>query len=595
MSRARASLKNTMLAFAAFVVTANSPAWAQIAGPGPTREEIQRGLRDQAEANQTPPLDVKGEVERSPCPLANPSFADVKFTLASVAFNGAETIGSDILSSSYSAYIGQEVPVAIVCDIRDRAATILRNKGYLAAVQVPPQKIEDGAVTFDVLLARMTSIQIRGDAGPSEALLQKYVQKLTDEPVFNIDVAERYLLLARDIPGLDVRLSLRPVSAEAGGQPGEVVGEFNVIRTPVYVDANIQNFGSESVGRFGGLLRARFNGLTGLGDETTVSAYSTADFKEQHVLQLAHEFRVGAEGLKLGGNFTYAWTSPDLGGLDFDSETLVAGVYGTYPFVRKQSENLFGTVGFEYIDQKSDFAGVRTNEDRLSVVYVRADFNKIDRGSISGRGGYSAFEPKWGIYGSIEARQGLDVFGASEGCGPAFINCAGLTVFPNRIDGDPTAFVLRAQAKFDYRPTPLLALTLKSRAQYSPDALFSYEEISGGNYTTGRGYDPGAIIGDTGFGVQTEIAYGSLVPETPNGNAFQPYLFFDAMAVYNKNIPGDPNEIYSAGGGIRATIGRQANLDLMAVVPLKRAPFQFRRDSARALLTLTVQLAPWRR
>ena len=75
----------------------------------------------------------------------------------------------------------------------------------------------------------------------------------------------------------------------------------------------------------------------------------------------------------------------------------------------------------------------------------------------------------------------------------------------------------------------------------------------------------------------------------------QPYLFFDLMGVWNKNIPGDPQRLYSAGGGVRATIGQQASLDLVTVVPLKHAGFQTRRDSARALLTLTVQLAPWRR
>jgi len=185
--------------------------------------------------------------------------------------------------------------------------------------------------------------------------------------------------------------------------------------------------------------------------------------------------------------------------------------------------------------------------------------------------------------------------GASKGCGAAFVRCIGQTVIPTRADGNPTAFVIRGQAKLDYRPTPLLAFTLKPRFQYSPDALFSYEEISGGNYTTGRGYDPGTIIGDSGYGLQTEVSYGSLVPDSPDGVAWQPYVYFDLMGVWNKNSPRDPQKIYSAGGGIRATLGRRASLDVMAVVPLKRGPLQNRRDSARALMTLTVQLAPWSR
>ncbi|WP_339826453.1 ShlB/FhaC/HecB family hemolysin secretion/activation protein [uncultured Parasphingorhabdus sp.] len=596
MSRTRTTVQTTAMAAGIAILTTSLPAWGQSSVAAPTREEIQRGVVDKGLQGQSRTLSVDSEVERSACPLAGPEFSDVRFTLKSVDFTGLISVDPGSLTSSYADYVGQDVPVSVVCDIRDRAATILRSNGYLAAVQVPPQTIDQGNVRFDVLMARMTSVQVRGDAGRSKGLLQKYIEKLAAQPVFNINIADRYLLLARDIPGLDVRLSLRPVSAESGGQPGEVVGEFNVIRTPVYADVNFQNFGSEAVGRFGGLGRLRFNGLTGMGDETVISGYTTSDLKEQQVLQASHEFRVGGEGLKLGANFTYAWTKPELaGGFSIKSETLVASAYASYPFVRKQSRNIFGTIGLDYIDQRTDILGTRTNEDRLSVAYARVDFSQIEPGSISGRGGYSAFEPKWGIGGSLELRQGLDILGASEGCGPAFVNCIGQTVLPTRADGDPTAFVVRGQAKIDYRPTPLLALTLKPRLQYSPDALFSYEEISGGNYTTGRGYDPGTIIGDSGYGLQTEISYGSLLPDSPEGIAVQPYLFFDLMGVWNKNSPGDPQKLYSAGGGFRTTIGQRASLDLTAVVPLKRAAFQTRRDSARALLTLTIQLAPWKR
>ncbi|GAB5487878.1 MAG: hypothetical protein Pars2KO_14480 [Parasphingorhabdus sp.] len=596
MSLARATIKQVKLAAMAAVLTASGMVSAQVVGAAPTREEIQRGVVEENLKNQAQPLSVEGDFERSACPLASAEFADVRFTLKSVDFSGLGIVDATTLNASYSGFVDQEVPVAVVCEIRDRAATILRRSGYLAAVQVPPQTIEDGNVRFDVLLARMTSVQVRGDAGPSEKLLQQYIEKLTQEPVFNINVAERYLLLARDIPGLDVRLALRPVSAEAGGNPGDVVGEFSVIRTPIYADVNLQNFGSEEVGRFGGLARVRLNGLTGLGDETTVSFFSTADFSEQQVLQLGHEFRVGGDGLKFGGNFTYAWTKPELpGNFRIKSKTLVAEVYATYPFIRKQTHNIFGTIGLEHISQKTDTLGIRTNEDKLSVAYARLDFNQIEPSSVSGRGGYSAFEPKWGMAGSLEVRQGVSILGASDGCGPGFVRCIGQTVIPTRADGDPTSFVLRGQAKLDYRPTPLIAFTLKPRFQLSSNPLFSYEEISGGNYTAGRGYDPGTIIGDSGYGLQTEVSYGSLVPDNPDGIAWQPYLFFDMMGVWNKNIPGDPQKLYSAGGGIRATIGRQASLELTAVAPLKRAGFQTRRDSARALLTLTVQLAPWYR
>jgi hypothetical protein len=43
-------------------------------------------------------------------------------------------------------------------------------------------------------------------------------------------------------------------------------------------------------------------GLTGLGDRTMLSVFSTADFHEQQTIQLAHDFRVGPQGLSIGDN-----------------------------------------------------------------------------------------------------------------------------------------------------------------------------------------------------------------------------------------------------------------------------------------------------
>ncbi|MBD3728799.1 MAG: ShlB/FhaC/HecB family hemolysin secretion/activation protein [Sphingomonadales bacterium] len=595
MSSLNSFLISTGLALSGVLVAASGAQAQAVPGGAPTREEVQRDRLEQQLRTGGPAVSVQGEVERAPCPLANPEFAALKFTLSRAEFSGLEAIDASLVDAAWQDDVGKELPVAAVCEIRDRAATILRQHGYLAAVQVPAQTIDGGVVRFDVVLARLTQVQVRGDAGPSGRQLQKYIDKLTGQPVFNIDDAERYLLLARDIPGLDVRLTLQPAPRDPGTKPGDVVGVFNVVRTPVYADVNVRNYGSKAVGRFGGLARMRFTGLTGLGDETVVSFFSTADFEEQRVAQASHEFRVGGEGLTLGGSFTYAWTRPDVPGPDaFRSRTMVGSLYASMPFVRSQRANLSGTGGLDIIDQDTDFSGLPLSRDHLRVAFARADFSAIDGDSILGRKGYSAAEPRLGVIGSLELRQGLGVLGASDGCGAGFANCLVPGVVPpSRLDGDPTGFVVRGEGRLEFRPTPLAKFSLRPRFQYSPDALLSFEQFSGGNYTVGRGYDPGAIIGDSGFGIQAEVAYGSLIPETADGLAWQYFAFVDHAEVWTKNIPGDPQGITSFGGGLRGTIARQASLEVVAAVPLERAPFATRKGDARVLVTLTVQLAPW--
>lgn len=561
----------------------------------PTREEIDRGQIEQRLLTEGQSVAVDAALERAPCPLAAPEFADLKFTFTQAQFTGLEAVDPAIVAPAYAGLAGQELSVAAICDIRDRAGGLLRQKGYLAAVQVPVQEITGGVVRFDVVLARMSEAQIRGEAGPSGAQLRKYIDKLLGQPVFNINDAERYLLLARDIPGLDVRLVLQPVSTGPQGTPGDVVGVFNVARTPVFADASIQNFGSKSVGRFGGFARIRVNGLTGLGDETTASVYTTEDFDEQRVLQLGHQFQIGGEGLRLGIDGTFAWGHPDVPGPDlFESETTIISATGSFPLVRSQTSNLIASSGFDFIDQDVTFTDLPLTRDRLRIAFARIDFNQVDRASLSGGGGYSAQEPRFAIAGGLEVRHGLDVLGASDGCGPAFVLCAAPgAVPPSRFDGDPTAFVVRAGGQIDLRPSPLVKFTLRPRAQYSPDALMSFEQISGGNYTAGRGFDPGAIIGDSGVGAQVELAYGSLVPLSRTSLAWQPFVFFDYMAVDTNDQPGGWDTISSAGGGLRAALGNRAMLDIFGAVPLEKSPFQTRRGDVRLLMNLTVQLAPW--
>lgn len=563
-------------------------AMAQATPQIPTREEIQQPLLTPLTPPNEQIVSADDSIERAPCPLANPEFAPVRITLRGVEFSRVEGIDPALLAPSWTDRVGQDLPISVVCDIRDRAATILRSRGYLAAVRVPPQTIGDGVVRLDILAARLSRIEVRGDAGANEPLLQRYLSRLDDQPVFNIARAERYLLLARDIPGLDARLTLRP-----GGAPGEVVGEVTVARTPVVFDANFQNFGSRDVGRWGGVARVRLAGVTGMGDLTTASFYSTPDFDEQQVVQLAHEFRVGGEGLRFGASYTYAWTRPDIAAFPIKSETRIASLFAAYPVTLTQTRRLTIGGGLDFIDQDIDLGGAAINRDRLRVFNLRADASWIDPGSVAGRGGFSPSEPRWSLSSSIEARQGASFLGASDDCGAAGAACFLPGAVPlTRVEGKPDAFLIRAAAAAEWRPHKLFTLAAAPRAQWASDPLLAYEEFSGGNFTVGRGFDPGTVIGDSGVGIALEARYGSFVPANTKAFALQPFAFFDGAWVWNKDSAFnglEPQKLFSAGGGLRVAYGDVARLDVTMAVPLNRGGFLTQRPDPRLLVSLTTQ------
>lgn len=551
----------------------------------PTREELKRTPIEPPRAEPRR-ITVEGDVERAPCPLAGPQFDGVSFVLARVDFQGLQELDAQSLAPAWEEYRGRTVPLAVVCDIRDRAATILRRVGYLAAVQVPPQAIEGGVVRLDVLMARVVAVQVLGDPGRSERMIAGFLRAIQEMPVFNEIAAERHLLLMRDLPGYDVRLTLRP----AGTTLGEIVGQVTVTHTPIQVDANVQNYGSSDVGRWGGLLRTQFNGLTGLGDRTVLSVFSTAEFEEQQVLQLGHDFGVGYDGLRVRGQFTHAWTNPTMEP-DFgvEARTLIVGGDVSYPFLRTQTANLRVTTGFEVVNQNVELLETLTNRDRLRIAYVHADFDAVDRASLGILPGYSLGSPRWRVSGSFEFRQGLDIMSATDAC-------ASCPVQPSRVPGEATGTVLRTSAFAEYRPVPALTVRLAPRIQYSPDALLAFEEFSAGNFTVGRGYNPGALAGDSGLGIQAEVEFSSFFFGARNEFGLRPFLFLDVARVWNTDDRDlGAEHLYSLGAGLRAAFSDRARLDLTAAVPLSRVGLLDTRPDPRLLLSITTRLLPWKR
>jgi hemolysin activation/secretion protein len=592
--RKRAAIRVVQASLAVGAACCAAPAFAQPpAQPAPpTREEIDRPPPPRLEQPRAR-LSVEGGVERAPCALDRPEYQNIRFTLTDVAFDALRGMAPEQLRAAWAQYQGQEVGVATICEIRDRAATMLREAGYIAAVEVPEQRIEGGRVRFTVLMAKLVGIRVRGEAGRSERLIAAYLNRLTAQEVFNRYDAERYLLLAGDLPGYEVRLALR----SAGAARGEVIGEVTVVHNPVMADLNVQNLGSRELGRWGALARAQIYGLTGLGDRTTLAVYSTADTNEQQTIQVGHDFRLGSEGLAFGAQLTYSWASPDLRlpGVNIDSRTLFATVEASYPFIRRQARSLRGAIGLDVIDQDIEFNTIPINRDRLRVAFARLNFDAL--GLVAGNPLYTPAEPRWRLGLSAEARQGLSVLGASDGCGPGLVNCiAPGSVPPTRLEGDPTATVFRGSLGAEFRPMPKLTFAFTLNGQYSPHPLFSFEEFSAGNYTAGRGYDPGALLGDSGIGLQAELRFGRKYPRRPDEFVAEPYLFFDHAWVWNQDqiLAIGRQELSSIGGGVRAAWGDRFRIDVFVAHPLDRLPFQTSRGDTRLLVSLTTRLWPWR-
>jgi hemolysin activation/secretion protein len=555
--------------------TLTSPALSQVqpappsgAVPGTTAPELDPGAR----VSRPPPSRSAGAFApepAGPCPLET---SDVQVTLNSVSFRGATAVSDAELRPAYAEFLGSPRKVSVICAIRDRASRIIFDNGVLARVEIPEQRIAGGALVLEVIEAHVVNVRVRGDVGPVQEAVERYAEKLRGMKPFDMAKAQRYLLLASDVPGVRVRAAVRPsTSAERGA----VDIDLNVTREGPTAFANVNNTGSKSAGRWGGLVRGEFAGYTAYGESTSITAFHTLDSNEQWLIQLAESARFGSEGLTGRGAITYGESRPGgpLSGLDLKSESLVANLEAAYPVIRSRNRNLNAAGGFDLIDQKTSAGGFgRLSHDELRVLYARADGDY--RTEVSGR-------PVL-LSGGLAVRKGLSILGASDAGDPLL----------TRAFAKPDAWVVRGHGGVDIALTPRLTGMFRGQAQYSSSTLLPYEQLSLGGLTVGRGYDPAAVLGDKGVSGAFELRYGPIALH-PKAQA-APYAFFDTGYVANNNTGRTGAEkdrtLSSVGAGVVFRLWNRANLEVTYAHPLDATRTGGARQGDRVLIQLTASL-----
>jgi hemolysin activation/secretion protein len=550
---------------------------------GPTREEVNPTPPTRDAPRSTVSVDSSSAFARGPCPLDT---SDLRTTIPSVRFGGAA--GKPLLPelvpilAQVRAPAGEQ-PVRVVCDIRDAANAALRAARYVATVQIPAQRLDGGPLELEVVTAHIIETRVRGNAGPYEGLLEQRIAALQSFDPLNEAQAERLLLLADDIPGLDVRLSLQP----AGGAPGEVIGELTVDYHPFGLVVNAQNYNSRQLGRETVYARAELYGLTGLGDLTYFAGSSTVDFDEQKIVQVGHEMLLDPTGTSLALRATFADSRPDLPQLDLRTKSWILNAELMQPLMRTVTDNYYIGVGFERVDQRTDLGGgpggsAPLNLDRISTAYMRFAGNSR-RLRPDGTEAVA-------VSGFAEFRKGLDILDATK---TGLITKAGYA--PSRLEGDSTAWVIRGQLDGKVGLGPIFELFGSARGQWTNQPLLNYDEFSIGNLTVGRGYDPGANTGDKAIA-------GTIEPRVnlPTGPrvATQLFGFYDVVRLYNLDTGSTEarRKLESYGGGVRVTLSGIARLDVTYAHPrdkplLTGATAKVPKD--RVLVSLTAQLVPF--
>jgi hemolysin activation/secretion protein len=464
----------------------------------------------------------------------------VRVTLKSIRLEGASAPLAAQLQAHADRYVGREITVAEIFELARALTAIYRSAGYiLSQVIVPPQSLSDGVLTLRVIEGYISNVRIEGDTDARRTLAE-LGEKIKASRPLHAAVLERYLLIANELPGVQLRSVLAPSQT-----PG--AADLILIVSPKRVEGyvSLDNYGSRYLGT--GQLSAgvAVNRLAG-DDQLRVLATAAGD-SEMGFGEIAYSRLLNSEGLRLGASASSTHTRPGdaLEPFDIRGRADVANLSLGYPFLRTRNSSLLGRALLDYRNIDTDILGTRVIEDRIRALRLSLAWLSLDRFA-----GQNTFY--------VEASQGL---GGTKADDPLKSRAGA--------DGKFT------KASFDYeRFQPLggnFGVTLGAGGQWTDEPLLSSEQFALGGRRFGRAYEPAEIVGDRALAARIEPAYfgraGGIV------QSWQLYGFWDGGKVWYDDPPGSQRpaqSLASAGFGTRLFASRSITATLEAAWPLTR-------------------------
>jgi hemolysin activation/secretion protein len=383
-------------------------------------------------------------------------------------------------------------------------------------------------------------VHIEGDPDV-RATLAGLGEKIKASRPLHAGALERYLLIANDLAGMQLRSVLTP-SLTVGAADLTLIA--TVSRAEGYV--SLDNYGSQYLGP--GQLSAGLAVNRLLGDDQMRFSGITTGNGELNYGQLAYSSVLNAEGLRVGASASQARTRAGhvLDPFDVRGRADTFIVSAGYPLWRTRNVSVLGRAVLDARNVDTDVLGVLVIEDRIRAARFGLTWFGFDR-----FGGANALD--------VELSQGL---GGTEESDP----------LKSRAGADARS----GRVAFDYERFQLIGasfgLTLGLAGQWTDAPLLAPEQFALGGRRFGRAYEPAELIGDRAWAVRLEPSYiGRASADWMRG--YQLYAFYDAGEVYQEDAPAGTDasrSLASAGFGGRLNLGAIFAASLEAAWPLTR-------------------------
>jgi hemolysin activation/secretion protein len=590
-------LNTTLLASSLGAFLLSTAAGAAFAQQTTTPQDINRATPPPRDGSNRVTTTGVGTI--SLCPFAD---SQIPVTINKVVIEGSTVLSQRSIDKSYDEVRGQPRTLSVVCDIRQNLIVEYRRLGFpLTRVELVEQRIgAEGVLRFRAVEAGLTSVNVVDNAkvAPFTNIVEAYAEQLKNHSVgqpLKWANVERFALLMRDTPGVVARLELRPgatapttVQVEPNAAPAAADAPVTTPATLAPLDLfvtiepperyggfiSLQRNSADVFGRYAGVVGGQMRGVMPWGgDELSAVLYSTQTGR-QAVGSLTYEWR-HASGLTLKGMAAYAETKPGraFAPLDLKGESTSFQLTASYPFILRSALQVEGGVGFDYVDQDNfifEDQSISNDQIRVASSKVSVLWRDVEQRRARASG--------W-----VEYRQGLDSFDATQPGDPML----------SRIDADPQAPLWRVRAEGEFRlRRNWPGVAVAADAQMADDVLVAYEQYQVGNLTFGRGYDPGTITGDEGYGGRVELLGGRYAPEGYDQVQIEPFVFHDWAHVERLSASAiEPDrDVASWGGGVRFRYADRFSFEIGGAQAVHKASvLDVKEPAPQFLMNLTVQ------
>ncbi len=487
------------------------------------------------------------------------------FKVNDIVFEGNTKVKDASLKALAEDIIGQDIYFEDLVKLTKRITKYYQAKGFLTSYAfIPSQNIKNGVVTLCIIESKVNSISIEGNRWARKWYLKNIVMGkngIREGDVFNAKALQGAL---REINEEDYIEAQSVVSKEGD----DTLLKLDVKdRFPLKFDFAWDDYGRKYTGEQRASFLLGLDNVTGMGDKI----YGGAILARRSTGILAgYSVPISPYGTRL--SFDFSNSNINLGGpykfLNVKGKAQSMAIRISHPLIETAKTSLVAYTGIDFVNASTRSNALNTTLSDYKLYVIRSGFHGIT-------------DDKYGRWiGTLGFDVGLPGGSKAAGKGPQgtfFKFIAGVT---------------RVQRLFG-RTLGILRVN----GQYSPNRLYTAEQMQiGGPYTL-RGYQPAELIGD--YGVTGTVEFRTPIPGLrrilPNKLKFiddklrlAAFYDFGWVSEHSHIYDYPQNFLHSVGFGSYISITDWMSLQFGVGIPLGRK--YYGENSARFYFGLNSEL-----